>query len=184
MINIINICNMRLNKNPLSIIIISLLISIGVTLLLIYLEIKRISSSDLELRFPINTFQLILFLSRPILLMTPFLLVLTIVGAYILTRLWMRDVVIQVITQEIFKNSGPLRIAKRLEGDEKLVFYKILQQGGEVYQNDLTLQLNLPRYKVTRILIRLENLKLIVRERRGMSKLVRLTFSPEEMETF
>ena len=63
-------------------------------------------------------------------------------------------------------------IMKRLSNDEKLVFEKIFDSGGSIYQSNLIKGTNFSKVKMTRILDKLETRRLIERKRRGMTNIV------------
>ena len=55
-----------------------------------------------------------------------------------------------------------------LNGDEKRVFSEIMESG-EILQKDLTIQMNFPKVKISRILDSLEKKSLVIRKRYGMT---------------
>ncbi|MEK6969012.1 MAG: MarR family transcriptional regulator [Nanoarchaeota archaeon] len=59
-----------------------------------------------------------------------------------------------------------------LSDDEKLIFEKILEAEGTIFQSDLVEQSKLAKVKVTRLLDKLEGKGLIERKRRGMTNIV------------
>jgi uncharacterized membrane protein len=59
-----------------------------------------------------------------------------------------------------------------LSKDEKIVFEKILEAEGAMFQSDLVEQSKLAKAKVTRLLDKLEGKNLIERKRRGMTNIV------------
>jgi uncharacterized membrane protein len=61
---------------------------------------------------------------------------------------------------------------KELKQDEKLVFEKILESEGTIFQSDLVEKTGFQKVKVTRILDRLEGKGIIERKRRGMTNVV------------
>jgi DNA-binding transcriptional ArsR family regulator len=64
------------------------------------------------------------------------------------------------------------KIMSELSKDEKLVFEKILEAEGTIFQSDLVEQSKLAKVKVTRLLDKLEGKGLIERKRRGMTNIV------------
>ncbi|MEW5896809.1 MAG: MarR family transcriptional regulator [Nanoarchaeota archaeon] len=64
------------------------------------------------------------------------------------------------------------KIIGDLSGDEKLIFEKILDAEGTIFQSELVEQSHLDKVKVTRLLDRLEGKSLIERKRRGMTNIV------------
>ena len=64
------------------------------------------------------------------------------------------------------------KIMSDLSDDEKLIFEKILEAEGTIFQSDLVDKSNLAKVKVTRLLDRLEGKGLIERKRRGMTNIV------------
>jgi len=71
------------------------------------------------------------------------------------------------ITKENYK-----RVMSDLSDDEKLIFEKILEAEGTIFQSDLVEQSKLSKVKVTRLLDKLEGKNLIERKRRGMTNVV------------
>ncbi len=63
-------------------------------------------------------------------------------------------------------------VIKELNNDEKLIFEKILEAEGTIFQSDLVDKSNLTKVKVTRLLDRLEGKGLIERKRRGMTNVI------------
>jgi len=70
-------------------------------------------------------------------------------------------------------NRGNYRkIMGDMGSEERLVFGKIVDSNGAIYQSDLVSQSAMSKVKVTRILDRLEGRGLIERKRRGMTNVV------------
>jgi uncharacterized membrane protein len=61
---------------------------------------------------------------------------------------------------------------KGLEGDERDVFNTIIEENGMIFQSTLMEKTGLSKVKVTRVLDKLENKKLVERKRRGMTNVV------------
>jgi hypothetical protein len=59
-----------------------------------------------------------------------------------------------------------------MTGDERLVFEKIIEAQGTIFQSDLVEKTGFPKVKITRVLDRLEGRQLIERKRRGMTNVV------------
>ncbi len=64
------------------------------------------------------------------------------------------------------------KILSELNNDEKLVFDKIIESEGTIFQSDIVEKTNFAKVKITRILDRLEGKGLIERKRRGMTNVV------------
>jgi len=60
----------------------------------------------------------------------------------------------------------------KLNDDEKLVFDKIIESEGTIFQSDLVDKTKFTKVKVTRLLDKLEGKGLIERKRRGMTNVV------------
>lgn len=71
------------------------------------------------------------------------------------------------ITKEQYK-----KILNKLNDDERLVFDKIIESEGTIFQSDLVNKTNFTKVKVTRILDKLEGKGLVERKRRGMTNVV------------
>ena len=65
-------------------------------------------------------------------------------------------------------------VLRLLEGDDRRIFLTIKESGGEVLQKDLIEMTKMSNAKVTRVLDRLEDKGLIVKERHGMTNKVRI----------
>jgi len=59
-----------------------------------------------------------------------------------------------------------------LAEEEKIVWRKIVEAGGSIYQSDLVRETGFSRVKITRILDKLETASAIERKRRGMTNIV------------
>lgn len=64
------------------------------------------------------------------------------------------------------------KIMGKLNEDEKLIFRKVIESEGTIFQSDLADKTNFPKVKVTRILDKLEGKGLVERKRRGMTNVV------------
>ncbi|MCW1296748.1 MAG: MarR family transcriptional regulator [Candidatus Parvarchaeota archaeon] len=64
------------------------------------------------------------------------------------------------------------KILSKLSDDEKLVFDKIIESEGTIFQSDLVDKTKFTKVKITRILDKLEGKGLIERKRRGMTNVV------------
>lgn len=64
------------------------------------------------------------------------------------------------------------KVLKTLAGDEKLVYQKIADAGGVMFQSELVEQSGFPKAKVSRILDRLEAGRMVERKRRGMANAI------------
>jgi uncharacterized membrane protein len=63
-------------------------------------------------------------------------------------------------------------ILNKLIADERLVFNKIIESEGAIFQSDLVDKTKLNKVKITRILDKLEGKGLIERRRRGMTNVI------------
>lgn len=61
---------------------------------------------------------------------------------------------------------------QKLNNEEKIVFEKVIESEGTIFQSDLVEKTQFNKVKVTRILDRLEGLGIIERKRRGMTNVV------------
>lgn len=71
------------------------------------------------------------------------------------------------ITKENYK-----KIMSHMNGEEKIVFGKIIENNGTIIQSDLVDKTKFNKVKVTRILDKLEGKDLIERRRRGMTNVI------------
>lgn len=67
-----------------------------------------------------------------------------------------------------------LTLVRLLDEDERRMYLEIRERGGEALQRDLVALGTFSKAKVTRVLDKLESKGLVVRERRGMTNLVRI----------
>lgn len=70
-------------------------------------------------------------------------------------------------------------VMRLLTGDERTMFRTIADSGGEALQKDLMQRTKMSGAKVSRVLDRLEEKGVIVKERHGSTNRVRITFDPE-----
>lgn len=64
------------------------------------------------------------------------------------------------------------KLMGKLNSDERLVFERIIESGGTIFQTELINKTKLTKVKITRILDKLEGMNLIERKRRGMGNAV------------
>ena len=65
-------------------------------------------------------------------------------------------------------------IVPLLKPDEKQVITALLENKGEIQQNKLVIKLNISKVKATRVLYALEQKKLIIKHRHGLTNMIRL----------
>lgn len=65
-------------------------------------------------------------------------------------------------------------VLKALEGDEKKIIQEVADQGGEILQNELTLNLNFSKAKVSRMLNNLEKRGLVIKKQYGLTNKIAL----------
>ncbi|TET90904.1 MAG: hypothetical protein E3J35_04515 [Methanomassiliicoccales archaeon] len=78
-------------------------------------------------------------------------------------------------SQEASKEDMYKLAIRLLTGDERKMFRRIVDAGGEVLQKDLVAEGTFSKAKVTRLLDKLESKRLIVRERYGATNRVRIS---------
>ena len=71
------------------------------------------------------------------------------------------------ITKEHYRT-----VMSKLDADEKLVFEKIIESEGTIFQSDLIDKTDFSKVKITRVLDKLEGKRLVERRRRGMTNVV------------
>ena len=71
------------------------------------------------------------------------------------------------ITKEYYQ-----KVRSNLSEDERIIFDKIIEAGGAIYQSDLVEKTGFSKAKVTRVLDKLEGKGLIERRRRGMGNVI------------
>ncbi len=74
--------------------------------------------------------------------------------------------------ESIIESEKIKEAAESLEGEEKLVYEKIKEADGYIFQNDIMNKTDFSKVKVTRVLDKLETKGIIERRRRGMSNIV------------
>ena len=77
----------------------------------------------------------------------------------------------QVETKRISKENYQ-KVISSLGNEEKLVFEKIIESQGTIFQSDLVEKTKFSKVRITRILDKLEGKNLIDRKRRGMTNVV------------
>lgn len=78
-----------------------------------------------------------------------------------------RQIKLKQITKEHYQ-----KILNELNDDERLVFEKIIEFEGTIFQSDLVDETKFTKVKITRILDKLEGKGLVERKRRGMTNIV------------
>lgn len=81
--------------------------------------------------------------------------------------LWARGE--EMITADERPETTPEDALRLIEGDERRLYQRILDSGGEILQKDLVLESDFNKVKVTRLLDKLEEKRLILRVRHGMT---------------
>ena len=164
---------MKRSISPLYILII---ISFALTSLSFYwlwTEVSNINEENFGVFFPANRLEVLFFLSMPLIVLAPFLLVITIIGSYTLTKLWVKDVIINIIT-ETNKKTRDINKIDYLSEEEKMILKILIDNNPEMIQSDLVIKSNLTKYKVTRILNKFEKMKIVKREKYGITNIIQL----------
>lgn len=78
----------------------------------------------------------------------------------------------QQIEPKTINKENYQKIMDKLNDDEKLIFEKVIEAKGAIFQSDLVDKTNFTKVKVTRILDKLEGIDLIERKRRGMTNII------------
>jgi uncharacterized membrane protein len=173
---------MNKRLSPLTLIFILTLSMSAISFYLLWSEVSSITETNLTVVFPMDRIQVLIFLAKPLLLLAPFLLILTIIGAYSLSKIWLKDVVINIVN-EAYDKKFIVNKTKYLSDEEKEVFKLLVIHRSEALQSDLVKESNLSGYKVTRILNRFERSGLIRREKYGITNVIFLLFDPDSQET-
>ena len=150
-------------------------LSAAVSFFLLYLEVIGKSITDLGFEYPVGEFQVLIFLSKPLLFLIPFIIMTSITGTYILTKAWMKNVAIKIVVEQFGKEKVK-QDYKLLSSEGKRVLQIIMNNAGKILQSDLVKETGLAKHKISRILNRFENLGLITRERAGMTNIIQLSF--------
>ncbi len=115
-------------------------------------------------------------------MLAPFLLAITILGSYFLTKLWMKDVIINVVT-ETYEKTATISRTKYLTSEEKMVLNILIKNQPEMIQSDLVKESKLPKHKIIRVLDRFEQYDLITREKYGITNIIHLKTNIETLDT-
>ena len=139
----------------------------------LWIEVSTLDETDLGVLVPASRLQTLFFLSTPLLALAPFLLTITVIGSYILTKAWMKDVIINIVTEtsKKYKSTNKLNF---LSEEEKRLLKILIDNKPEMLQSDLVVKSNLTKYKVTRVLNKLEQMELVRREKFGITNIVQL----------
>jgi len=162
-------------------IIFSFVLSMLSFLFILY-EIKNIIVKDMGFIFPVSDFQVLIFLSKPLILLIPFIIGFTILGSYMISKIYVKDV---IITTSISETDGDVikkSKVKFFSDQERDVFKLLMDCDDEIFQNDIVRKSGLPKYTVSRILSRFESYGIIKRERYGMTNLIWLTVHQIELD--
>jgi uncharacterized membrane protein len=163
--------------NPVYVFLILSLLSTATTFFLLWQEVNNINENDLQFYYPANRIEALIFLSKPLFLLTPFLLTITIFGSYILTKLWVKDIIINIVSETYEKKATSHKI-KILTEDEKKVLKILIENKSEILQSDLVKKSNISKYKITRILNGFEQSNFIKREKYGITNIIHLLINP------
>lgn len=164
-----------------SIILIALALS-ATSFYLLWAEISGLNENDITFNFPISRMETLRFLAGPMLMLAPFLLAITILGSYFLTKLWMKDVIINVVT-ETYEKTATISRTKYLTSEEKMVLNILIKNQPEMIQSDLVKESKLPKHKIIRVLDRFEQYDLITREKYGITNIIHLKTNIETLDT-
>jgi len=91
----------------------------------------------------------------------------------IITILKTRNIVPKIKSTQITKEKYS-NILSELNPEEKVIFEKIIESQGSIYQSEIVKKTDWTKVKVTRILDKLEGKNLIERKRRGMTNIILL----------
>lgn len=83
----------------------------------------------------------------------------------------------KVETEKVREEQLILRV---LSGDEKSIYYTILQASGEMLQKDLVIRTKMSNAKVSRTIDRLESRGILTKERHGATNRLRIIVNPPE----
>jgi len=153
----------------------------GASFWLIFNEFQTKTSTQLTVVLPLGPSNASTIMLRPLLLVFPFLLALTILGIYNFLRTVKTPVIIKVVGEHPLGIEGIHEKLKVLSDDEKLIISAVTKNEGKILQKELTSITKLPGYKVSRIINRLEGLGVITREKYGMTNIIHLKFEPKKM---
>lgn len=102
-------------------------------------------------------------------LIPPFILSIIFVAVY--TTLKRPDITL-VLEKREHRDLDIRKVYRRLSDDERSIVQFLFNNDGQVLQSDLTKMLDVPRYKVSRMLNRLENIGVLTRQKYGMTNIV------------
>jgi uncharacterized membrane protein len=173
---------MKSRISPVLLVILVALLLSASSFFLLWNEVSGLNESDIMFHFPASRMETLIFLAGPLLMLTPFLLAITIIGSYFLTKLWMKDIIINVVT-ETYEKTATINRTKYLTSEEKMVLNIIIKNQPEMLQSDLVKESKLPKHKITRMLDRFEQYDLVTREKYGITNMIRLKIHVEPLDT-
>ncbi len=156
------------------------LVFVGISFILLWDGVNKINSQDYSFVYPTGRIEVFMFLSRSFFLLTPFLLGISIAGTYLVSKVWVKNVVINVMKDNYDKQYISNRM-KHLSDEEKNILSIMISKKPEILQSELVKESKLSAYKVTRILNRFEERELIRREKHGITNIIYLLFDPESI---
>ena len=139
----------------------------------LWMQVSTLNETNIGVLLPASRLQTLFFLSTPLLALAPFLLTITVIGSYILTKAWMKDVIINIVSETSKKYRSTNKLSF-LSEEEKTLMKILIDNKPEMLQSDLVVKSNLTKYKVTRILNKLEHLELVRREKFGITNIIQL----------
>ena len=170
---ILDIVRHRIKISPVIFLIVFSFILSATAFYWLWTEVSNINENNIGMELPASRLQTLFFLSTPLIALAPFLLTITIIGSYILTKAWMKDVIINIVTETSKKNRSTNKLSF-LSEEEKTLLKILIDNKPEMLQSDLVLKSNLTKYKVTRVLNKLEQMELVRREKFGITNIVQL----------
>lgn len=148
---------------------------------LLWTEMNGLNEYDITFQYPVSRFETLIFLASPMLILAPFLLAITILGSYFLTKIWMKDVIINIVT-ETYDKTATVNRTNYLTSEEKKVLNILIRNQPEMIQSDLVKESKLPKHKITRLLDRFEQYDLVTREKYGITNIIHVKKNLETLD--
>lgn len=169
-----------INRHLLIVAICSFILSIAAYFIVLFGYKNKVAFETTTL-YPISNWEIFIFFAKPLVLLVPFVVLFTIIGSYLITLNWGKEVKILTVIRD---NDGKLEKKSKIKffsDDEKELFKIMMNTDGDIYQNDLTEKSGLPRYQVSRILSRFQNYGIVEKERFGMTNRIELNIDHVEL---
>ena len=153
-----------------------------ISFIFILYELKNTFINNIGFIYPVSDFQILIFLSKPMILFIPFVVSFILLGTYTISKIYMKNVIITTTVSENNENIITKSKVKFYSDQERYLFKLMIDSDAEIFQNDIVRTSGLPKYTVSRILSRFESYGIIRRERYGMTNRIWLIVHQVKIE--